>query len=135
MRVLDDDSDDQMEIDILPMIDVIFSILAFFIVSSLFLTQSEGLPVNLPEAETAAPQADASFTISLDEDGQVFLNQAPVEITALKSSIEQQINPGQEAIVIIHGDREANYGRVIEIMDEVRLIEGAKLGMATQRQD
>jgi len=133
MRVLDDESDDSMEINILPMIDVIFAILAFFIMSTLFLTRFEGLPVNLPESETAALQPEAKFTITLDAEGQVFLNREPIQVAALKNTIEQQLNPGQEATVTIHGDEAANYGRVIEIMDEVRTIEGAKLGMATQR--
>lgn len=135
MRVLDDESDDSMEINILPMIDVIFAILSFFIISTLFLTRFEGLPVNLPEAETAAPQPEAMFTVTLNAAGQVFLNQEPIQVAALKSTIEQQLNPGQAATVIIHGDEAANYGRVVEIMDEVRTIEGAKLGMATQRGD
>lgn len=55
MQIHDNDLDDGFEINILPMIDVIFAILAFFIVSTLFLTRTEGLPVNLPEADTSTP--------------------------------------------------------------------------------
>jgi len=135
MRVLDDESDDSMEINILPMIDVIFAILSFFIMSTLFLTRFEGLPVKLPESDTAVPQSDATFTITLNADGQLFLNREAIQLDVLKSTIEQQLNPGQDATVVIHGDKEANYGRVIDIMDEVRTIEGVKLGMATQSRE
>ncbi|MEO1067754.1 MAG: biopolymer transporter ExbD, partial [Cyanobacteria bacterium J06638_6] len=122
-------------INILPMIDVIFAILSFFIISTLFLTQSESLPVNLPESETAAPQPKVIFTITLDADGQVFLNREAIPLETLKNTIEQQISPGQDATVVIHGDEAANYGRVVEIIDQVRTIEGATLGMATRRGD
>ncbi|MEB3360476.1 MAG: biopolymer transporter ExbD [Synechococcales bacterium] len=136
MRVLDDESDDDsMEINILPMIDVIFAILSFFIVSTLFLTRFEGLPVNLPSSETAEPQPEATFTITLDKDGQLYLNRQEIQIETLRSIIQQQINPGQGAIVVIHGDEEADYGQVIKVMDQVRLIEGARLGMATRPGD
>jgi biopolymer transport protein ExbD len=135
MRILNDESDDSVEINILPMIDVIFAILSFFVISSLFLTRFEGLPVNLPESETAAPQPNAEFTITVDAEGQVFLDREPIQISFLRNAIEQQLNPEQNATVIIYGDESANYGRIIEIMDEVRLIEGAELGMATQRGD
>jgi biopolymer transport protein ExbD len=135
MRILNDESDDSVEINILPMIDVIFAILSFFVISSLFLTRFEGLPVNLPESETATPQPNAEFTITVDAEGQVFLDREPIQISSLRNAIEQQLNPEQTATVIIYGDESANYGRVIEIMDEVRLIEGAELGMATQRGD
>ena len=73
------------------MIDVIFAILAFFIMSTLFLTRFEGLPVNLPESETAALQPEAKFTITLDAEGQVFLNREPIQVAALKNTIEQQL--------------------------------------------
>lgn len=135
MRVLEDESDDNIEINILPMIDVIFAILSFFIVSTLFLTRFEGLPVNLPESETAEPQPEATFTLTLDADGQLSLNRKVVQLTTLKSAIQQQMQPGQDAIVIIYADKAAAYGQVIAIMDEVRTIEGARLGMATEPGD
>lgn len=61
-----DDPDDSPQINIVPMIDVIFAILTFFIMASLFLTRSEGLPVNLPQAETAQSQNQNKITITID---------------------------------------------------------------------
>ena len=115
------------------MIDVIFAILSYFIISSLFLTQSDGLSVNLPSAQTSQQQPEANFTVSVDAQGQVTLNQNTIQISEIQSTIEQQIDPGQTAVVTIRADEQASHGEVVGVMDEVRQVEGAKLAIATQQ--
>ncbi|MEO0409759.1 MAG: biopolymer transporter ExbD, partial [Cyanobacteria bacterium P01_A01_bin.135] len=107
----------------------------FFIVSTLFLTRFDGLPVNLPSSDTASPQPEATFTVTLREDGQVYLNREEIQIDALRAAIEQQMDPQEGAVVVLHGDEKADYGQVVKVMDEVRRIEGARLGMATRASD
>ncbi|MEM6599647.1 MAG: biopolymer transporter ExbD [Cyanobacteria bacterium P01_C01_bin.69] len=133
MHLPGDDMDEEVSVNILPMIDVIFAILSYFIISSLFLTQSDGLDINLPSAETAQEQPEANFTISVDAEGQVTLNQDEIEIIEIQNAIQQQIDPGQTAVVTIRADEQASHGEVVGVMDEVRQIEGAKLAIATQQ--
>lgn len=132
MRLFSDDLDEDVTVNILPMIDVIFAILSYFIISSLFLTKFDGLPVNLPNAETSERQPDANFTISVDSEGIVSLNQSTVEVEEIQAVIERQLNPGQAAVVTIRADEAASHGEVVGVMDEVRQIEGARLAIATQ---
>ncbi|MEM9003872.1 MAG: biopolymer transporter ExbD [Cyanobacteria bacterium P01_F01_bin.86] len=132
MRVWDDEPEEAFEVNILPMIDVIFAILAFFIVSTLFLTRAEGLPVNLPDAESSAPQTETDFTVTLEANGSLALNREPIILENLRTAIEQAIAPSQTAIITIQADEQAYHGQVIEVMDELRLIEGAQLGIATE---
>jgi biopolymer transport protein ExbD len=132
MRVWDDDSDEALEVNVLPMIDVIFSILAFFILSSLFLTRSEGLPVNLPDADTAAQQEQADFMVTMQPDGTIALDQQPIPLDNLRAAIEQSLAPNQTAIITIKADEQVYHGDVVDVMDELRTIEGAKLGIATE---
>lgn len=131
MRILDNELDDGFEINILPMIDVIFAILAFFIVSTLFLTRTEGLPVNLPESDTAKPQTAADFTITIKSDGSLFLDQLSVTEKNLRQQITAQIEPGQNVLITINADEKTYHGQVITVMDQLRTIEGASLGIAT----
>ncbi|MEL6554475.1 MAG: biopolymer transporter ExbD [Cyanobacteria bacterium J06621_11] len=133
MHLPGDDLEEEVSVNILPMIDVIFAILSYFIISSLFLTQSDGLSVNLPSAQTSQQQPEANFTVSVDEQGQVTLNQNPIEISKIQNAIKQQMNPGQEAVVTIRADEKAEHGEVVGVMDEIRQIEGAKLAIATQQ--
>ncbi|MEO0374461.1 MAG: biopolymer transporter ExbD [Cyanobacteria bacterium P01_A01_bin.17] len=131
MRILDNELDDEFEINILPMIDVIFAILAFFIVSTLFLTRTEGLPVNLPETDTSEPQEPADFTVTIESDGSLFLGELSVTEENLQAQIVQQLEPGQDALITIKADEQTYHGKVITVMDELRTIEGASLGIAT----
>lgn len=135
MQLPNDDLDEDVSVNILPMIDVIFAILTYFIISSLFLTQSDGLPITLPTAQTAQQQPDANFTVTIDEQGQITLNQVRVETSDIQSAIRQQLNPNQSAVVTIRADENALNGEVVDVMDEIRQIEGAKLAIATRPED
>jgi len=134
MRVYDNEAEEPLEINIVPMIDVIFAILAFFILSTLFLTRAEGLPVNLPNADTAEVQQSADFTVTIQPNGETALNQQSIDVNQLQAAIEAELISGQTALVTIQADKDVSHGRVIEVMDELRVIEGARLGMATQPQ-
>lgn len=133
MHLPNDDLDEDVSVNILPMIDVIFAILTYFIIASLFLTQSDGLPINLPSAQTSQQQPEANFTVSIDAKGQVSLNQSRIQISEIQSAIKQQLEPGQAVVVTIRADEKAFNGDVVGVMDEVRQVEGAKLAIATQQ--
>jgi biopolymer transport protein ExbD len=132
MRVWDNEPDEALEVNLLPMIDVIFAILAFFIVSTLFLTRTEGLSVNLPDADSASPQQQADFTVSVTATGEITLDRQPIPLEQLQAAIRDALAPEQTAIVTIHADKQAYHGTVIVVMDELRLIEGVQLGIATE---
>ncbi|MEM6451328.1 MAG: biopolymer transporter ExbD [Cyanobacteria bacterium P01_D01_bin.105] len=134
MRLFNDDLEEEVSVNILPMIDVIFAILSYFIISSLFLTRADGLPINLPNAQTSQQQPDANFTVSVGAEGQMTLNQSPVQISEIQSAIADQLSPGQTAVVTIRADEAASHGEVVGVMDEVRQIENARLAIATRPQ-
>ncbi|NJK47801.1 biopolymer transporter ExbD [Candidatus Gracilibacteria bacterium] len=116
------------------MIDVIFGVLTFFIMSTLFLTRSEGLPVNLPKASTARQQqVPAKVTVSITKEGSVSLNRQPTTIEALEGEVRTFIGNKPEAVVIINADEGVNHGQVVTVMDKVRRVPGAKLAIATQK--
>lgn len=121
-------------INIVPMIDVVFAILTFFVMATLFLNKSEGLPVNLPKATTAKPQSKSQITVTIDNNGQLALNRKPVQLDALETQVKVLMQSNQQKVVIINADERVNHGQVIAVMDKVRKIEGAKLAIATQKQ-
>ncbi|MEA5623279.1 biopolymer transporter ExbD [Nostoc sp. UHCC 0251] len=131
---LQDEPELPLQINILPMIDVIFAILTFFIMSTLFLTRSEGLPVNLPKAATAKQQQIPSkVTITVDEQGVVSLNRKPTTVDDLTAQLRTLIGSNPEVLVIINADEKVGHGKVVAVMDRVRQVEGAKLAIATQK--
>ena len=129
---LPDEPEIPTQINIVPMIDVIFAILTFFIISTLYLTRSEGLPVNLPKAGTAQSQNSTPIAITIDEKGNLALNRKSTNLEALESQIEALIPSGKEVVVILNADEQVNHGKVIAVMDGVRRVRGAKLAIATK---
>jgi len=120
-----------LEINILPMIDVIFSILAFFIISTLFLTRSEGLPVDLPQATTAQQQSETEVTVTIQANGTIALNQEEISIQNLVPEVKKISENSQETIVIVKADQAVSHGDVVNVMDQLRQVEGVKLAIAT----
>lgn len=121
------------QINIVPMIDVIFAILTFFIMSTLFLTRSEGLPVNLPEASSAETQAPEQLVVTIDAAGNLALDRRPLPLDNLVSELQARVLTGQSSVVVINADEAVPHGQVIQVMDRLRVIEGVKLAIATQQ--
>ena len=120
-------------INILPMIDVIFAILVFFIVSSLYLTRSEGLPVNLPRATTAEVQKTEQITVSLDEEGKLTINSQPAQIDQLQAEITKLITADSQTTVIVNADKTVDHGQVVDIIDRLRQIPEVQLAIAAKK--
>lgn len=130
MRLPEDPDIQRPSVNILPMIDVIFAILAFLIISSLYLTKAEGLPVDLPQAVTATPQNQIDLTLTIRANGDLFLGDAAVTLPALAKTVSQQAN-NRPVAVTIRADESVPHGRVVESMDALRSVEGVSLGIAT----
>jgi biopolymer transport protein ExbD len=132
---LPDEPDIPPQINIAPMIDVIFAILTFFIMSTLFLTRQEGLPVNLPRASTSQQsQVPTRITVTIDSQAQVSLNKKPTTIDALTEQVRGLVGANPEAVVVINADKGVEHGQVVAVMDKVRQVKGARLAIATQKQ-
>ena len=130
---LPDEPDLPAQINIVPMIDVIFAILTFFIMSTLFLHRSGGLPVNLPKAGTAKTQSSAApITVTIDAVGNLSLNRQPVTLDTLPMSVKKLMGKNTDVVVIMNADKTVTLDQVVGVMDRVRQVKGAKLAIATQ---
>ncbi|MBD2036947.1 biopolymer transporter ExbD [Phormidium sp. FACHB-592] len=130
---LPEEPDNPPQLNILPMIDVIFALLTFFILSTLSLTRSEGLPVNLPKAATAQPQSSSQIVVTLNQQGQLTLNRRPAQLGDLQTRIRALMGNNPNAVVVINADERVSHGQVIAVMDRLRLIPGVRLAIAAQR--
>jgi len=131
---LPDEADPPAQINIVPMIDVIFAILTFFIMSTLFLTRQEGLPVNLPQASSAKKATQpARVTLTVDKAGKLFLNKEPITLDNLEAGVKAKVEPERPLMVVLNADEGVNHGTIVAVMDKVRLVKGAKLAIATKK--
>ena len=126
-----EEPESSLELNIVPMLDVVFSILTFFIMSTLFLTRSEGLPVNLPKAATAKQQQQTRIAVSIQESGQLALNKRSVQLADIETGVRTLAQSSQQPVVVIHADGNAKHEQVVAVMDEIRKINGVKMAIAT----
>ncbi|MDT7946288.1 MAG: biopolymer transporter ExbD [Cyanobacteriota bacterium PSP.bin.10] len=125
------------EINIVPLIDVIFSILVFFVIASLVLTRSEALDVNLPDATTAEVRLQPDVTVSLTAEGQIAVNQEKIaDISALIPAVERILaeKPAEgRRLVVINADLALSHGKVVEVMDTLQRVPNVSLAIAARR--
>ena len=132
MKNFFDFEDEIPQVNILPMIDIIFVILSFFIISSLYLVRLETIPVNLPNAETANQEKNSVIVITLDLKDRIFVDEKLLEIGLIKNEILSKIKNTKNRKVIIRADKDVKYGKVISILDILRNLDGIKIGVSTE---
>jgi biopolymer transport protein ExbD len=119
-------------IEIIPMIDVIFFLLVFFMVSTLSMTINRGLPVNLPTAATSQKDLRENFNLTLTQDGEMFLNKEPIALQDLGARVRAALAGEPELMVILNADGEVRHHAVVEVMDELRVAGVARLAIAVR---
>ena len=133
MRFQTESEDRPPEINVVALIDVIFAILTFFIVTSLTLSRTEGLAVNLPGANSGKAQDQTKVVISINDQGAIALNRKLIDPANLVPEIKALMVKDQPTMVVINADEKVGHGTVVSTMDLVQQIPGVKLGIATKR--
>ena len=125
-----EDLNNKNKIDILPMIDIIFSILAFLIISSLYLTRVETVSVELPKASNSIKQNNKFVNISIDKSGNLFINKNSIKFQDLKDNVVNLVDESKN-LVVLNADKNISHGYVISVLDVLRSIDGLKLAIST----
>ncbi|AVO53907.1 biopolymer transporter ExbD [Ectopseudomonas mendocina] len=112
--------EDDTGIDLTPMLDVVFIMLIFFIVTSSFIKEA-GVEVQRPQAETASPQDKGNILIAVTADGQVWLDKKPVDVRSVRAHVERMRVEQPEGAVVVQADQDARTGLVVQVMDQARL--------------
>ncbi len=111
----------EARIEIVPLIDIMFFLLASFMLVSLSMVNMKSVKVNLPTATSSTPDLKKNFVnISIDKAGLVFLDQKPVGQNELAATLSAWHGTNDQLRVFISGDKEARHGDVIQVLDLVR---------------
>ena len=100
-------------IEIIPMIDTIFFLLVFFMISTLSMAHYRGLPVNLPKAASGKQPPTVSISLTVTKEGRLFVNRQEVEKKSLPDLLRQQLAKNPELLVIINADHGTQHGEVV----------------------
>lgn len=118
-------------IDMTPMLDIVFIMLIFFIVTTSFVKEA-GIQVNKPEANQATKEPSANIFIAIRDNGEIWMDKRQVEVERVAANLERMLAEQPTDLVVIQADEEAKHGRVVEVMDQVKEAGIDKISIAAE---
>ncbi|WP_456375644.1 ExbD/TolR family protein [Thiolapillus sp.] len=112
--------DDEATIDLTPLMDIVFIMLIFFIVTTSFIKES-GVDVNRPSANTAERKEHGNILIAITANDEIWMDKRPVDIRAVRANVERLKAESPEASVVIQADKDSKNGLLVQVMDQVHL--------------
>lgn len=120
-----------LSLDLTPMVDVVFLLIIFFMVSTTFITLESGLPVDLPNAQTSQVQASDLPTVTIAADETIYLAGVQTDETSLVTSLRALIDTSGSGVVILRADRTVQHGLTVRVMDLIRQSGAERIAIAT----
>ncbi|MEA2060524.1 MAG: biopolymer transporter ExbD [Thermodesulfobacteriota bacterium] len=122
----------KLEIDIAPLIDMVFILLIFFLVTTSFVKET-GVDINRPAAATAVNREDVTILVGVTESNEIFIENREIDFRAVRINVERALAENPEGSVVIVADKESSTGRVIQVMDECKLAGASNVSLAASR--
>lgn len=121
----------QPDLNIIPMIDIMFFLLVFFMLSTMYMVEQKTIPVNLPQATSSTIDNKTNFTVTLKDDGSIYLEdqQTDIQTLLMQATKEQKNNPS--FAIIIRADKDINYDKVVSFIDTLKKAGITRFGLAT----
>lgn len=124
----------ELVVDVTPLIDIIFQLVLFFMVSTTFVT-SPGIQVDLPRSSAQTVlQEKQDVNVWITDDGAVYLDDKPVDLAALRAAFREAVARDPNTVVVVKADQNVGHGRVVMVMDLARSMGLARLAIATEAQ-
>lgn len=122
------------ELMIIPMIDIIFFLLVFFMISMLSMVMQQGLSVNLPQAAATQKQTSKNIVLTITKEKKLYFDKEEIALKLLGTRLQAEMKKGKQTTILINADKEARHGWVVEVMDQVKRAGISKLAVATEDQ-
>jgi len=111
--------EDEAEVNLTPMLDVVFIMLIFFIVTASFVKES-GIDINRPDAATATVKERGNILVAITESNQVWIDRRQVDIRSVRANIERLHAENPQGAVVIQADQNSKNGLLVQVMDAAR---------------
>jgi biopolymer transport protein ExbD len=134
MKVFLEPDDLDVRIEIVPLIDVIFCILVFFILGAVNFTRLAGLNVDLPQAETAQTQFSDTLPVEIDALGQIKFENTPITEDQLSQLLAKYVSEKPQGVVLLQADKLVSYGQVTRLIDKLQKVGGSRVALGAMKQ-
>lgn len=121
----------QAEIDMTPMLDIVFIMLIFFIVTTSFVKES-GIEITPPQAQTSQKQDNATIFVAINAEGDVWIDNRLIDIRSVRTVVARLHAENPEGSVVIQSDENARTRELISVMDQIRMAGIEKVAIAAQ---
>jgi len=125
--------ENQPQLMIIPMIDIIFFLLVFFMMSTLYMVEQHTIPVNLPQAAAAQQDQPSSINITVLENGNIMFNQEEIPLPLLTKRVQLELGKQPDNVFILRGDKQVAYGQVIFALDQLKQAGAHKVSVAVEK--
>jgi biopolymer transport protein ExbD len=125
---------DESEVNLTPMLDVVFIMLIFFIVTASFVKEA-GIDVSRPDAATAERKERGNILVAISETGQIWIDKRSVDIRAVRANIERLAAENPQGSVVIQADENSKNGILVQVMDAARLAGVEQVSIAAEKID
>ncbi len=123
----------QPQLMIIPMIDIIFFLLVFFMMSTLSMVQQHTIPVNLPQASTAQQDRPSSINVTVLENGSILFDQEEIPLALLAKRVNLEIGKQSDTVFVLRGDKQTAYGQVVAVLDELKQAGAHRVTVAVEK--
>jgi biopolymer transport protein ExbD len=123
----------QPELMIIPMIDIIFFLLIFFMMSTLYMVEQHTIPINLPQAAAVQRGLSQNINITILQNGNIMFDQEEIPFSLLEKRISIELAKHSENIFVVRADKQAEYGQVVAVLDELKMSGAHRVAVATDR--
>ena len=124
---------EEQGLDLTPMMDIVFIMLIFFIVTTSFVKET-GVDVNRPNAETAERDEKGNILVAITQNNEIWIDKRRIDLKAVRANIERLKIEYPEGSVIIQADKEARSGLLVETMDQIRLAGVQNISIAAKNE-
>ncbi len=132
MKIDTNNTDQEPRIELVPLIDVIFCILTFFLLAGLQVSRQQAIGIDIPKASTSTPSARELLMVTLNDAGQIFLEQQPMAAPAqLVEAVKQYRLTRPNSSIVLYAAKQVSYNKVIEVLDVLRGVAGDRVALAT----
>ncbi|HEY7864458.1 MAG TPA: biopolymer transporter ExbD [Psychromonas sp.] len=127
-------AEDDTQIDMTPLIDVVFIMLIFFIVTTSFVRES-GVEVNRPKAATATAQSKAGIFVAIKANGEIYIDRKQVDVQRVRAGLERLLADQGDVGLVIQADQDTRHGVVVKVMDAARDAGISQIAVAAKKQE
>jgi biopolymer transport protein ExbD len=132
MKINPGNINEEPRIELVPLIDVIFCILTFFLLAGLQVARQQAINVDIPKATTGAPAARELLMVSINDSGQLFLEKQPMLVPGqLVEAVKQYRQARPNSSIVLYASKQVSYSKVVEVLDALRGVAGDRVALAT----